>query len=163
MQFVVEALIQAPREAVVRAIADSGYYRALGEMSELAPPEVLHRREEDGVVRLRVRFAFAGNISAAARAVLDPGKLTWVTELDVHLSESRASFTMLPEHYADRLECSGSYRFEAVGEATRQVVSTELVVHFPMLGGAVERAIAGGFRQHLGQQAELLSRWAAEH
>jgi hypothetical protein len=92
--------------------------------------------------------------------VLDPEKMTWVIESVMHADQHRAEFRMLPDHYADRLECSGEYRFEEDGKTSVQVIEGDLRVHVPVVAGAVERAIMMGLRQHLTEQAKLLGAWA---
>ena len=77
------------------------------------------RRPRDRVL-LEVRFAFTGSVSPAVRAVVDPGKMSWITRTELLLAEGRSSWTVLPDHYPDRLSASGTYRFEE-GGGTRHV------------------------------------------
>ncbi len=44
------------------------------------------------------------------------------------------------------------------GETARQVVEGDLVVHFPLVGRAVERAIVSGLEENLARQADVLAR-----
>jgi len=83
VRFSAEQSITAPRDAVEAAFVDPGFYAALGELSAIRPPEVLEQRVEgadDNFVHLRVQYAFSGNLSGPARAVLDPARLTWVDQ-----------------------------------------------------------------------------------
>ncbi|HEX4539997.1 MAG TPA: DUF2505 family protein [Acidimicrobiales bacterium] len=163
MRFSLEQSIAAPRDAVEAAFLDPGFYAALGELSAIRPPEVLEQRVEgpDGnLVHLRVQYAFAGNLSGPARAVLDPDRLTWVDHSTFDRGAHRIDFEIVPDHYADRLQCEGWYRFEPDGEqATRQLMGGDLRVRYPVVGGLVERAIIVGMRQHLGEEARILERW----
>jgi Protein of unknown function (DUF2505) len=163
VQFSVEQSIAAPRHAVEAAFLEADFYAALGELSAIRPPEVLERRVEgpDGnVVHLRVQYAFSGSLSGPARAVLDPARLTWVDDSTFDRAAHRMDFEIVPDHYADRLQCRGWYQFEPAGErATRQVMGGDLRVRYPVVGGLVERAIIVGIRQHLGEEARILERW----
>ncbi len=163
MRFSVEQSIAAPRDAVEAAFLDPGFYAALGELSAIRPPELLERRDEgpDGeVVHLRVQYAFAGNLSGPARAVLDPKHLTWVDHSSFDRRAHRIDFEIVPDHYADRLQCAGWYEFEPAGDqATRQLIGGNLRVRYPVVGGLVERAIVVGMRQHLAEEARILERW----
>jgi hypothetical protein len=153
-------VIGARRDVVEAAYVDPAFYEELGRLPDLGVREVLDRSESDRVVRLRVRFAFTGQVSGAARAVVDPARLTWVTVSTTHLDEHRTTFEMIPDHYPDRLRCQGSYRFEeapgADGAATRQLVEGDLSVRVPLVGRKVERAIVSGLRDNFGAQAALL-------
>jgi hypothetical protein len=163
VQFSVEQVIAAPRDAVEAAFLEPGFYAALGEMSAIRPPELLERRFEgphDDPVHLRVQYAFSGNLSGPARAVLDPSRLTWVDESSFDRAAHRIDFEIVPDHYADRLQCRGSYQFEPAGDqATRQLMSGDLRIRYPVVGGLVERAIIVGMRQHVGEEAGILERW----
>ncbi|HWC39630.1 MAG TPA: DUF2505 family protein [Acidimicrobiales bacterium] len=163
MKFSVEQVIAAPRHAVEAAFIEPGFYAALGEMSAIRPPELLERRFEgpnDNLVHLRVQYAFSGNLSGPARAVLDPARLTWVDESTFDRAAHRIDFEIVPDHYADRLECRGWYQFEPAGEqSTRQLMGGDLRVRYPAVGGLVERAIIAGMRQHVGEEARILERW----
>jgi Protein of unknown function (DUF2505) len=159
VRFHVVQPIAAPREAVLRAVADPALYEAMGSIPNIGPPQVLESSTEGPVTHLRIRYRFVGNLSRAARAVLDPEKLTWVIALEVDTDEGRANFTMLPDHYPDRLECSGTYDFEDKGETTEQVMDGEMRVHAPLVAGLVERAIVSGLRDHLVEQATVIERF----
>ncbi|HEY1635540.1 MAG TPA: DUF2505 family protein [Acidimicrobiales bacterium] len=163
MRFSVEQSIAAPRDAVEAAFLDPGFYAALGELSGIRPPEVVERRVEgpdSKLVHLRVQYAFAGNLSGPARAVLDPDRLTWVDHSTFDRAAHRIEFEIVPDHYEDRLQCAGWYQFEPSGEhATRQLIGGDLRVRYPIVGGLVERAIIVGMRQHLDEEARILERW----
>jgi hypothetical protein len=51
---------------------------------------------------------------------------------------------------------------EPLGESTRRLVTGDLTVHVPLVGGRVERAIVDGLEDHANAEAELLGRWIAE-
>lgn len=164
MHFVVEQVIQAGRDVVEAAFWDATFYQALGGMEALATPEVQERRVDEGdpnVLHLKVRYAFAGHLAGPVRAVIDPAKVTWVDHSTFDRGRHRIEFNMVPEHYEDRFSCSGSYRFEEEGEATRQIMDGVVVVRYPLVGVLVERGIVLGLRQHLVQEAEVLVGWAS--
>lgn len=158
MHFRVEQAIDAPRDGVTAALVDPAFYQALAALPDLGHPEVLDCHDHEDDVELRVRYAFAGTLSPAVRAVLDPAKLTWVQETTVHPRRHRAQFRIVPDHYGDRLDCTGTFALLKRGERTRQVVEGDLAVHFPLVARAVERAIVSGLEENLARQAEVLAR-----
>lgn len=160
MRFSVTQPLEVSREEAEQAMVDPDFYASLGAMDNIGTPEILAVKKENGTVRLSVRYHFTGHLARPARAVLDPEKMTWVIESVMHFDQHRAEFRMLPDHYADRLECSGEYRFLQDGKAAVQVIDGELRAHVPLVAGAVERAIVMGLRQHMTEQARLLSEWA---
>jgi hypothetical protein len=115
-----------------------------------------HRRLGD-VVHLRVRYRFTGELNAAARAVVDPARLSWVEDATHDLGALKVVFTMKPDHYADRFRAHGGYRFAATGDgATRRVADGEVVIRTPFVAGRVERAIVSGLEQHIHEETPLV-------
>jgi hypothetical protein len=161
VRFEIEQPIGARRDAVLKAVVDPRLYESMGSMPSLGPPSVLECSDEPDVANLRIRYRFEGQLSRAARAVLDPQKMTWVVELKVDKRIYEATFRMVPDHYKDRMRCSGSYKFVEVGVTTDQVMKGEMVVQAPLVAGVVERAILGGFREHMKEQAKVVERFAA--
>jgi hypothetical protein len=99
-----------------------------------------------------VRYRFTGAVSSAVRAVIDPAKMTWVTRTDIDHAQRASSFTVLPDHYADRLECQGTFRFsDGASGADQTAVSIEgdLKVRVFLVGRTVESTIVSGLRAYL--------------
>jgi len=162
MRFTVDQPIAAPVERVDEAFVDPGFYEALGTMPNIGNPEILECTERDGEVFLRVRYAFTGELAAPARRVLDPAKLTWVVESTVVRATRTTHFRMLPDHYADRLQCSGEYALVAAGAgATMQQMEGDLRVNYPVVGRLAERGIVLGLKEHIAQEAHVVERWVA--
>lgn len=163
MHFSVDQSLDVPRPVAEEALVDPGFYASMGDTGAIGTPEVLSRQEQDGAVTMRVRYRLTAHLAPPVRAVLDPEKLTWVIESTMHPKAHQARFTMLPDHYADRLECSGVYRFEERGpKRCAQVTEGDLKVHFPLVAGAVERAIVMGLRQHMAEHAAHVAKWAGD-
>jgi hypothetical protein len=164
MDFRVEQTYRADPELVARAYTDPALYEAVGEVSRLGRPEVLERREDGDVVILRIRYRFTGDLSSAARAVLDPARLTWVEHSTHDLARLHVAYRLEPDHYADRFradgECQVAPAAGASGGSVRTV--TGLVkVKALVVGGAVERAIVSGLRDHLADEAGAVDRFVA--
>ena len=98
---------------------------------------------------IEVRFAFTGSVSSAVRRVIDPTKMSWITRTEVRPAEARTHWTVLPDHYPDRLSASGSYRFEPGDEGTVVTVDGDLKVHVPIVGRSVERVIVSGLARYI--------------
>jgi hypothetical protein len=160
MHFRVEQPLAVARDFAVRALVDPDFYASMGTMDNIGTPEVLRREERGSAVHLAVRYRFTGSLARPARALLDPAKLSWVIESEMFVEDHRAEFRMLPDNYADRLQCAGTYEFEERGDHSAQLVEGELRVHLPVVAAAAERGILAGLRQHLADEAELVACWA---
>ena len=162
MRFRVDQAIAAPVDDVEGALVDPRFYEALASMPNIGNPDVLECTAHDGEVFLRVRYAFTGDLAAPARRVLDPAKLTWVVESTVDRTTFTTVFRMLPDHYADRLTCSGSYMLVSSGDhSTIQRMEGDLRVNYPVVGRLAERGIFLGLKENVAQEARIIERWVA--
>ena len=149
MRFTVDQHLHGAPGEVARAYADPDLYLSFQGLPKMLRPEVLAHEASQDEVRLKIRYRFAGHLSSAARAVLDPSRLTWVEDAVHDLTSLTTTFRMIPDHYGDRFSCSGSYSFEADGAGTRRHCEGVIKVRAPLVGGAVENAIVSGLREHL--------------
>jgi hypothetical protein len=160
MHFELEQRIQCPVDQVVAAFVDPRYYDMLDALPKLGRPEVLTHEVHDSTAHLRIRYRFTGHLSSAVRAAVDPQKLSWVEDAEHDLVNHRVRFRMLADHYADRFQCSGTYRFEPAGDAaTDRVCAGDLQIRMPLVGHRVEKAIVSGLREHLDSEVELVERF----
>lgn len=146
--------IAAPAAAAALVLADPRFHLGRESSEAITAVELVEHRQDDTHVHLQLRYAFTGELNAAARAVLDPGRLTWVQTTEHDLSTGRVVFRILPDHYPDRLRCRGRYRIEPDGDdASVRTVATELHVRAPLVAGQVERVLMDGLRNELEAQA----------
>jgi hypothetical protein len=157
MRFSIEQRFRASAEAVARAYADPDLYPEFMGLPKLTQPEVLSHEVDGDTVHLQVRYHFGGELSPAARAVIDPSRLTWVEHSTHELATCSARFTMVPDHYRDRFRCQGTYRFEATDDTScLRRGEGELKVKALIVGGVVEGAIVSGLKEHLVDEVPLV-------
>ena len=159
MRFRIEQRFSAPLAEVEAAFVDPAFLESLGEFPKLGRPQLLHHREDGDLVHQRVRYAFTGQLSSAVTKVVDPQKLTWVEESTLDRRTHHTRFTIVPDHYRNRLECDGEFALEPAGEGTRRVANGDLRVRFPVVGGKVERAIVSGLEEHAQMEVQAIERW----
>jgi hypothetical protein len=161
MRFTVEQRFGTDPDETARAFTEPELYAGFADLPKVSVPDVLACERDGEQVRLRIRYRFAGDLSSAARAVIDPARLSWVDESTHDLERRHVRFVLRPDHYADRFRCSGDYRIEAVGQGCRRHATIDLKVSAPFVGGAVERAIASGLREHLADEARVVEAYLA--
>ena len=162
MRFSVEQVLPGPVERVEDALLDPAFLTLMASLPKLGAPQLLDVTENGTTVRRRVRYRFAGDLSPAVTAVVDPAKLTWVEDATVDRVSHCTTFRILPDHYGSRLKCSGTFRLEEVPGGVRRVLDGDLRVSFPLVGGKVERAIVSGLREHAALEADALRGWMAQ-
>ena len=77
------------------------------------------------------------------------------------LERRHTSFTMVPDHYADRFRCGGTYRFEPTRAGCRRIGEGDVRVKALLVGGAVEGAIVSGLEEHLVDEVPVVERFVA--
>jgi hypothetical protein len=162
VRFELRQRIAAPVADVADALCDPSYYVALGRAPKLGVPEVLGREANGDEVVMRIRYRFSGTLSSAAKAVLDPEKLTWVEESHHDLAARTVRFELHPDHYGDRFSCRGSYRLvadPADDAATIRTAEGDVKVRAPLVGSSVEKALVSGLREHLEAEADIVARF----
>jgi hypothetical protein len=93
--------------------------------------------------------------------VVDADKLTWVIETTYDSGSHAGTVVVVPDHYEGMLSCRGTLTFEEAGAATVQTVSGRLQVKVPLVSGAAEKAIFGGFTRHLALEAAAMAAYCA--
>ncbi|HUQ39712.1 MAG TPA: DUF2505 family protein [Acidimicrobiales bacterium] len=163
MRFRIEQRFPGSVDDVEAILIDPRFLERLASLPKLGKPELLEQVNDGDIVRQRVRYAFAGDLNSAARAVLDPARLTWVEESALDRSTHRTTFRIVPDHYADRLSCAGTFALQPDTDgATVRVAEGELKVKMPLVGGKVERAILSGLEEHAELEAEVVREWLQE-
>lgn len=162
MQFTVTETIDAPRDDIVRALGESGYYASLGDVStSVRAPELLSASTEGDTLRIRVRYAFAGTISGPAAMVVDVDRLTWVIETEYDTTTHTGTLVVVPDNYEGMLRCRGTLALADAGTSTVETVAGRFEVKVPLVSGAAEKAIYGGFTRQLQLEADALAAWCA--
>lgn len=156
MRFTVEQRFRTPADDTARAFTEPELYEGFSSLPKVSQPEVLSRELVGDAVRLRVRHRFAGHLSAAARAVIDPATLTWVDDSVHDLARRHCRFVLHPDHHARRFRCEGEYRIDPTPTGCRREATIDLRVSAPLVGRAVEHAIASGLREHLADETAVV-------
>jgi hypothetical protein len=159
MEFTVEQRFPAPPDEVIAAYIDPTLYDRMVGLSRVEAPSVLDVTRQGDVVVVRTRFRFIADLPSAARAVIDPDRLTWIDESSYDLAAHTSVTRLLPDHYPDRLTASATSRFDPdpAGPAhTIRRVSGQLRVRAPLVASRVERAIVDGLREHLSDEGRVV-------
>lgn len=159
MRFHIVQEFDAPAAQVQEAYLDPAFLQSMGGLPKLGAPELVSDEREGDEVRRQIRFHFAGDLNSAVRAVVDPARLSWVEDSTTRLSQLRTTWTIRPDHYADKLASQGEFRIEALGEShSRRIAIGEVKVKVFLVGAKVEAAIVSGMEEHAAlERAALVS------
>jgi hypothetical protein len=150
-------------DAAVAAYGNPLFYEGRQPSGDISLVEVVSHEDGGARARIDVRYQFTGSLSSAVRAVIDPAKMSWVTRTDIDKAQRRATFTVLPDHYPDRLDCRGTFTFaEASGPgATVITIAGDLKVHVFLVSRTVEQVIVTGLRKYLEAEVSTLPDFTA--
>ena len=163
MKLLLRTSYDADADDVAAAYADPALYAELGDLPMLGGAEIVDHSVKGDVVRLSVRWRFTGELSSAVTAVVDRRRLTWVQEDEHHLDRREVRFRLRPDHYADQLEASGTYRFlPANGGGAERLTEGEIKIRMPLVGRRVEGALVSGLEEHLADEVPIVERWIAD-
>lgn len=154
MRFDISQEFDAALDEVFEHYTSPAFFEDLPEFGRIGRPELLEHRVADGRVLVRARYAFTAELPAAALAVIDPERLTWVEETTYDIERRSAAVAFRPDHYASKLQASATVRFAGDRASATRTVAGDLRVRVLLVGGQVERAIVGGLREHLDEEAD---------
>ncbi|HVN51367.1 MAG TPA: DUF2505 domain-containing protein [Acidimicrobiales bacterium] len=157
MRFRTEQQYPAPIDQVLALYTDPTFYPTLSGLPKISAPEVVDHQRLGDQIRLSLRQRYTGDLPAAALTVIDPDKLSWVEQLEFDLRGATATSVLVPDHYADRFQCSGRYRFTATSHGTTRELAGEVKVRVLLVGGKVEGALVSGLREHGEAEAAIVA------
>src|SRR5262245_43796100 len=100
MRFDFVQRLLAPLPAVEAAFVDPEFLQELAASPRVGRVELLDSTDAGDHVRQRIRYSFAGDLSAAVKAIVDPARLTWVEDSTLDRESHITTFTILPDNYA---------------------------------------------------------------
>jgi hypothetical protein len=163
VKFAIRQVVAVPPDRAMAAYGSPAFYDGRPTRDDIAMREVVRHEAIGDRIVMEVRFAFTGSLSSAVRAVVDPHKMSWITQTEILLAERRSSWVVLPDHYPDRLSADGTYRFEEGdgGPGTTEVaVEGELKVRVPIVGRSVEKVIVTDLRAYIADEVAGLVDWS---
>lgn len=147
----------APAREVFDLYCSAELYEQLPDFSRVSRPELVDRVEHPDGVTIRARYRFVADLPAAALAIIDPARMTWVEETRYDAATLTGTTRLLPDHYASKMQASATVRFVDDGGGSHRRVSGDLKVKVLLVGGQVERVIVDGLEEHLTEEQRVVA------
>jgi hypothetical protein len=164
VKFSIGQNVAVASDAAVAAYGNPAFYEDRAPSGDISLVEVVSHEDTGTQARIEVRYQFTGSLSSAARAVIDPAKMSWITRTDIDKAQRRTTFTVLPDHYPDRLDCSGTFTFAEAASGPAGTVITiagDLRVHVFLVSRTVEQIIVTGLCNYLEAEISTLPDFTA--
>jgi hypothetical protein len=148
-------------DQLMELFTDPDFYPTLGGLPQISRPEIVSHSTSGHTVSIDLRQRYTGDLPSAAMTFIDPARLTWVEQLVFDLDARSATTRLVPDHYPDRLTCTGRYTFRSAGpdggdqHSTRRL-DGDLKVRVPLVGGRVEQALVSGLQEHAVAEQHLI-------
>ena len=113
MRFDAEQRFTVSVDRLLELFTDPDFYPTLTGLPEISVPEIVDHDASGDIVRIDLRQRYTGDLPSAARSMIDPDRLTWIERLVFDLDRATATTRLVPDHYPDRLTCTGVYTFRA--------------------------------------------------
>lgn len=162
MRFEITQRFDEPPLGAISGLTDPSFLSALVAEGPIGAPSVVDTNVGDNTIVQRVRFKFVGELPSSVTSVVDPDKLSWIEASDWDLETRRATHEIEPDHYPDRLSASYASVIRATAGGSERIVTGELKVHVPLVGGRVEKPIVTGLVDFAAAQAEAFNQWLRE-
>ncbi len=158
MNFSIDQNVAVAPDAAVAAYGSPAFYEGRTAAGDISLVGVVGHEDSAERARIEVRYKFTGSVSSAVRAVIDPAKISWITRTDIDKAQRVATFTVLPDHYPDRLDCRGTFHFNEGADPSSCgiTVAGDLRVHVLLAGRKVEQLIVSGLRTYLAAEIATL-------
>jgi hypothetical protein len=148
---------------VASVILDRDYQESLDGIGPLKSRTLLSQAEENGTVVRKVRCVLDADFAGPAKGILGAADPAWVEESIWSPEETSWRWTIVPEVAASLISAHGAMALHAAGNNTTRIVSGDISVNVPFIGGRVEQAILDGVSKVYNEEAERLAAWLTEH
>lgn len=149
MKFHLEQHLNAGFDLIQQILISPPYFKRLNDLDPGGNSELVDKQVTDNFIDLTVHFNFVGALPAAAKAIIDPSKLSWTEKTHIDKKTHKGTFSIIPDNYKDRLDCYGTTQLEAIGEnETLRILEGDLKVHVFLVASAAEGGIISGIKKH---------------
>lgn len=122
--------------------------------------ELLEERVEGAVTVRRLKFTSGNDLPGVAAKALGAKRLSYEQENRLDLGRSRLDWVVkLP---IDRVRVAGVTTVAPSGSGCTRVVSGEIEVRIPLVGGQIEKAVVGEFQKSMERAVDLARAMIAE-
>jgi hypothetical protein len=162
VHFHIEQHFSGSVDAVESALCSPELLARFASLPKVGGAELLDQQRDGDTIHQRVRYRFTGELSSAVTALVDPDKLSWVEDSVIDRTTHVTTWSIIPDHYATRLTCSGTFRLAGKSdELTVRTTEADIRVHFPLVGSKVEKAIISGLEEHAAGEEAMLDSYLA--
>jgi hypothetical protein len=121
---------------------------------------VLKSEERNGLLFERVRITSRKELPGLMRSAVGADRMVYDQEMESDLAKLSTAWKVMPAFAADKVKCGGTSKIVATGpDSCERVVSGEIKVSIPLVGGKIEQGIVSELENSYAKTAEVINRW----
>lgn len=161
MKFTMTHTFEVDRPTFEKYLNDPELIEMARAIPALKTRALVDYRENGKLRTWRFRVDAATEIPERARAVVKPEMLAWIEESTWDPDRHLFTWQIHPTHFADRLECRGTWALFEEGPRTRRVIEGDLRVKVLLVGRIVEEFVVARVKEQFEAEAEVQKRFYA--
>jgi len=163
MHFEIVHTLPADRDTVLAVMQEKAYYEYLQQHhAGVDRIELLSQEDQGATVKRRVHYQPKPIIKSVGPKKVPPEAMAWVEESTLDKKAYRLEFRNvgIKDWVQARLTNHGTIELLEAGPGrTKRIVSGELKIRFPLLGGIAERIIFGTAKDILDEEARVFGEY----
>lgn len=134
------------------------YENAVSEASRFER-RVLADETRDGRRTRRIHVVPEQRLPAAVAKVIGTDRFSYVLEERHDQARGRMDWTVTPDGMSDRVSVSGTWSVTPTTTGCERLVTIDVTVRIPVVGGRIEKQIADDLRKNYEDAARFAQRW----
>jgi len=145
-----------------RELHSEAYVTAQREQTGTAGEVLSEEPQADGRLLRRTRITLGRDLPSVAANLLGSKRLSYVLEELVDADKHHVEWKVLVDRVSNKVKAGGEFTLEAVSDSVcRRVVTGEIKVSVPFVGGRIEKGIAEELTKSYNATAETARAWLA--
>lgn len=120
---------------------------------------VLKKEERNGILVEKIRTTSRKELPGLIRSAVGADRMVYDQEMESDLNKYSTAWKVIPAFASDKVMCSGTSRVQPTADGCERVVTGELKVSVPLVGGKIEQAIVAELENSYGKTADVIHKW----
>lgn len=158
MQFELRHRFAVPPDVAWDELFGDAYESAVAADAKLQR-KVLSDTTQDGRRVRRIHVVPDQRLPAPVAKVIGSDRFSYVLEERHDRAANRMDWTVTPDGLSDRVDVRGTWKLQAVPGGCERIVTIEIKVRIPVVGGRIEQQIGADLRKNYEDAAVFAQRW----
>jgi hypothetical protein len=155
--------LPAAAEVAWNELHSEAYVDAQRQETGTAGEVVFDETQSDGTRIRRTRITLGRELPSVAANLIGSKRLAYTLEEEVDSANHRVKWRVIIDRVSNKVKAAGIFALEPISDSTCQrIVSGEIKVSVPLVGGRIERGIADELTKSYEATAVFACKWLSE-